>query len=146
MRLGRIVRPRDPNPSIPPALRRRCTRKRCEACHVVYGEITKQNGRYLLPRECLDHIFARRWLRQWKQDPHKSVNLVSVCGSCHGGKKVAEDHLFAGDVLTFIKFILQKHWPIQKVIRAARHYGFPGLAQRIANHARSFYGPDTPSA
>ena len=99
--------------------------------------VIKQRSKYRIPKEALDHIFARRYLIQFGLNPHTRINLVSVCTSCHGGKRTAEDRLFYGDALNFVKFVVTHHWPLQKVIRAARYYGLKEIASLIQRGAYS---------
>jgi hypothetical protein len=85
-----------------------------------------------LPKEAIDHIFPRRYLWRWKLYPHSAVNLLSVCGSCHGLKKTAENCLWRSDILGYVRQLVILNWPAQRIIAAARHYHFQQVIDLLA--------------
>jgi hypothetical protein len=131
VRHGKIDRPPDPNPRIPAGVRRNASRKRCEACRALYGKIAKIRGHYRYATENLDHIFPRRFLIQFGLKPHLTVNLISVCGPCHGVKKRSENRLFMGDAIGYVIEVIKAGWPARRVYRAACYYAFKEVAVLI---------------
>jgi 5-methylcytosine-specific restriction endonuclease McrA len=109
----------------------------CEVCGERYGGMVVNReldghlnqALFLDVKQIVDHIFPRRFLAKRKLDPHVQVNLLSLCSSCHGKKKIAETRIFAGDVHGFMKGLNKIGYPMERVVAAARHYGFPEIAQ-----------------
>ena len=116
--------------NMPKQLLFRCSRIFCEVCNARYGQIVV-NKSFLTVKQCLDHIFPVRLLSFMKMDPHLEVNILSVCGTCHGKKLPFEDKLFRGDSASFIQGLNQIGYPMERVRAAAEFYGFVGATKFI---------------
>ena len=116
-------RSRIDNGYIPQTLRDEAKRNRCEACGRAYGEwVYTTRGRVIRLKQVIDHIFPRRWLLNFRETPNISVNLVSICNSCHPQKIKAENALFEGNALTYVRELRRLLWPSRIIRRAAEFY------------------------
>lgn len=110
------------------ALMMKSRRMHCEVCHTRYGQIrataSVTDAVFLKVKQVIDHIFPVRFMLPLKHNPHVEVNLISVCGSCHGRKLRHEDKIFCGNIHDFIAGMNTIGYPLQRVVAAARHYGF----------------------
>lgn len=127
MKKKRIKREGDYVP-MPRALMLKSRRMHCECCRTRYGQMrataSVDSAVFLKVKQVIDHIFAVRFLLPLKLDPHVEVNMVSVCGSCHGRKLKHEDKIFRGDVASFIAGLSSIGYPMDRVLKAAEHYDF----------------------
>jgi hypothetical protein len=94
----------------------------------------KTRSRYWVPHEHLDHIIPIRWCREKGYDPNQAANVLSVCHRCNLGKKEAEDHLFAGRGLDFVRVMVQRGWNFY-LMRALRQYKMDAMIQLVRNVA-----------
>lgn len=108
---------------IPAHLRDQCRRKRCQICDAKYGQMRAfrhvDDKTFMKVTQHLDHMIPRRWLESQGIDPHRGANLLSICGSCHGKKKVFEDRLFNGDVVGWLLGLRGIGYPINLVVNFA---------------------------
>ena len=106
---------------IPKVIRMMSGQSHCEVCKKTYKELDED---LLFIRQNLDHIFPRRFLSHWHLNPHDRLNIISLCGRCHGKKKKAEDCLWRGDVIGYLKALQHSGWPMSYIWRAAVQYEF----------------------
>ena len=66
----------------------------------------------------VDHIVPFRLVN--RNDP---VNLITLCGECHGRKTIGERRLLKGDALGFERFLMQHSWPMERVRDAMTWWG-----------------------
>ncbi len=111
--------------NIPANLRQQAHRDTCAVCKKAYRVILydRQYGKAYKLRENLDHIFGRFWLKSHKFEPQVLVNLISICGRCHGAKKRAESRLEVGDAIGYVQELKRLNWPMTKLRAAAQFYG-----------------------
>ena len=107
---------------MPSAAKAAAHRRVCPCCDRYYGYLVKVESRMIYVREAIDHIFPRRWILEYfpSVDPHQERNLVSICSLCHGGKKVAEDMLYQGNVFGFLTALRCAHYPMNRVFEMAK--------------------------
>jgi hypothetical protein len=110
-------------PPFPQAVRIAAHSDTCMVCGVVYGKIIV-GKRIWLPKEAIDHLWPRHYVWRSKLDPHVAVNLMSVCDKDHGLKRKAEYCLWQGDLLGYMKQLLLIGWPMDRIVAAAKHFGF----------------------
>lgn len=92
-------------------------------CGDEYGKLSisksvKANG-FVYLRENLDHLIPRRWLEARGINPHQQVNILSVCGPCHGRKKGFEDKLFNADVVGWLSGLRSIGYPVDRILNFA---------------------------
>lgn len=109
---------------IPVYIRKRSKRDKCQVCGWEYNTM-RGYGRqvFSMVTEALDHLIPRRWLEARGINPHQTNNLLSVCGSCHGKKKVLEDKLFHADVIGWLSGLRQIGYPVEQIINFAISVG-----------------------
>lgn len=135
----RASRPASRGGAIPLEVKRQAKRLKCSICKARYGQIeyylTKTPLRKIwIPRENLDHVLPVRWCRQHGYSPNVVENIVSCCHRCNLAKKGAEDALFAGRALDFVKLLIQHGWHAH-LLRALQHYRMDmmiGLVRNVA--------------
>ena len=108
--------------TLPKAAKQAAHRTVCPCCGRYYGYLTKVESKLIHTKEAIDHIFPRRWMVENfpHLNPHMEENLVSICNLCHGGKKVAEDSLYRGDVFEFFKLLIAIKYPVSRMLKMAR--------------------------
>ena len=117
---------------MPKQLLMRCARIFCTVCNTHYGELRVARNVFLHVEQCLDHIWPVRFLLSLNLDPHQEVNIVSVCGTCHGKKLKHEDKIFAGNTAGFLEGLNKIGYPMDRVYEAGKHYGFTEAAKFIS--------------
>lgn len=107
-------------------------RRRCQiaTCHAVYQSLKsyKSNyssnpGRLTFVKQHIHHLLPRRWLHQHAIYEHYLGNLLSVCATCHGRAKVAEDRLFVADLMGFMEGMRRINFPVRKIAAFAVSVG-----------------------
>jgi hypothetical protein len=139
MRVANLTkRSRIDNGYIPQTLRDQAQRSHCEACGRKYGDfIQTPRGKRVILRQCLDHLFARRFLLNFKLSPNVTVNLVSICtNSCHPQKLKAENSLFRGDSITYVQELRRLNWPKELIRKAAEFYGLREVVSLLDREGR----------
>jgi hypothetical protein len=111
---------------IPKMLRFRCNRLLCTICKVKYGAIlVAKDGKALIKAvQALDHIWPVRFLLPRGLAPHREINIVSICATCHGSKLKHETRIFAGDVYGYLEGLRSINYPLERIREAAHHYRF----------------------
>ncbi|HEX4920669.1 MAG TPA: HNH endonuclease signature motif containing protein [Candidatus Bathyarchaeia archaeon] len=104
-----------------PWLAEQSSREKCAVCNQQYGRVSAE---FILAKQVIDHIFPVRFLLSMHLDPHITMNTLSCCQSCHARKLQHETLIFAGDVLGFLRGLKRIGYPMERVITAARFYGF----------------------
>lgn len=114
--------------AMPRALMMKSRRMHCEICMTRYGQMrataSVTDAVFLKVKQVIDHIFSVRFLLNLNLHPHVEVNMISVCGTCHGRKLKHEDKIFRGDIASFIAGLNAIGYPMERVVSAAQHFGF----------------------
>ena len=66
----------------------------------------------------------RRFLLPRGLAPHREINIVSICATCHGSKLKHETRIFAGDVYGYLEGLRSINYPLERIREAAHHYRF----------------------
>jgi hypothetical protein len=123
--------------AIPRPLWFKARRMFCSVCSARYGSVKVCDGGFMTVRQCIDHIFARRFLEKRKLEAHNELNLLSVCGRCHGKKLRIETYLFGGDAASFFSGLKFIGYPMEKVMEAARFYGLKEFEKFVSSSRSS---------
>lgn len=94
-------------------------RSRDENRCVICGRVEKRKPH-------VDHIVPYRLMLRWSElDPNDSVNLASLCSSCHGRKTPCERLLLDGDVVGYLTQLRWMSYPPGMVKSAFVYAGLP---------------------
>jgi hypothetical protein len=110
---------------IPPRLRKEAKRKKCSVCRVHYGfvrfdaDTSGEVRKIIRAKEAIHHLIPRRYLESRGVDPHYPLNLISICNECHGKTKVAEDRLFSGDLIGWLREMARINMPMDRIFQVA---------------------------
>ena len=80
--------------------------------------------------QSIDHIVPWRVAANAGMDPHKQLNLMSLCYQCHGSKKPAENLLLTARIVEAVAMLNKDGFWTRKAQRAFEHYGLSVLALR----------------
>jgi hypothetical protein len=107
------------------ALTVRTGKTACEMCGTEYTRrTTTVDGEKVLPiLEHRHHILPRR-LAAKSGDPDLPINILSVCGKCHGTLKRIDQAILSSDWIGAVTVARVVHFPLDRLSAAAATYGF----------------------
>lgn len=92
----------------------------CEVCKISLKQSMKKYESEFIR----DHVVPVRHLTSLHvPGVSREVNLMAICVFCHGRKRAAEERLFRGDVMGFLRVLNEIGWPMERVIKALDSFG-----------------------